>query len=382
MTIQACVPLPLQVVIDDVGWWRGADGHERGEPFRTGIPRDHVPADYQAIVDLGRALGIRPQAAMILCEWDRENILRRVPTSTWMGANWDNARCVGPWLEEAATIIRDNPGHIELTLHGVGHEYWTDGTASRAEWHDKQGRMRPRDQVLAHLEAYAAILRQNDLGGFPTSFVPAAFCHAFGDGAQGLAAILADWGIRFISTPFASMHRRRETEAPLFGIDQGIITVDRGAVPRIPWYALDATPDELRGPILGLHWPNLLHADPARNGEVVARWVGILRDYDRDSGTMLAPSASACHSQLLYHLGTTVTLRDRRIDLDFSQLRRWPASGAADRFTLKVGGERQARFTSPDATILSAAYDPAAGQHRLTLAVGPEQARAQVLLEA
>ena len=64
------IPLPIQIVIDDVGWWSGKDGHENQEPFRTGISRNHVPEDYEAIVYLGKALGIQPQAAMVMCEWD------------------------------------------------------------------------------------------------------------------------------------------------------------------------------------------------------------------------------------------------------------------------------------------------------------------------
>lgn len=94
--LQAFIPMPLQVVIDDVGWWSGNDGSMRQEPYRTGINRNYVPADYKAIVDLGRALDIRPQAALVLCEWDRENILKHLPTSTWMGSNWDNSKWVGP----------------------------------------------------------------------------------------------------------------------------------------------------------------------------------------------------------------------------------------------------------------------------------------------
>ena len=77
--VAAVIPMPLQVVIDDVGWWSGEDGSERQEPYRTGIDRRHVPADYRAIVELGRALGIRPQAATVLCEWDKDNILRTLP---------------------------------------------------------------------------------------------------------------------------------------------------------------------------------------------------------------------------------------------------------------------------------------------------------------
>jgi len=77
--------MPIQVVIDDVGWWSGKNGSKWQEPYRTGIDRNHTPADYQAIVSLGKALGIRPQAVMVIGEWDRKNILKDVPHSTWMG---------------------------------------------------------------------------------------------------------------------------------------------------------------------------------------------------------------------------------------------------------------------------------------------------------
>jgi hypothetical protein len=117
-SVTAAIPLPIQIVIDDVGWWSGTDGSEYQEPYRTGINRNHVPADYQAIVNLGEALGIRPQAAMVLGEWDKQNILRNVPHSTWMGENWDNSKWVGLWLEEAAEIINSNKQHFELTMHG------------------------------------------------------------------------------------------------------------------------------------------------------------------------------------------------------------------------------------------------------------------------
>jgi hypothetical protein len=131
--VTAVIPMPIQVVIDDVGWWSGEDGSKQQQPYRTGMQRNHVPADYAAIVELGRSLGIRPQAAMILCEWDKDNILGKLPTSTWMGKHWDNSNWVGPWLDEAADIIRQNREHFEVTLHGVGHEYWTGATFTRAE---------------------------------------------------------------------------------------------------------------------------------------------------------------------------------------------------------------------------------------------------------
>ncbi len=53
--VSAAIPMPIQVVIDDVGWWSGKDGSEQQEPFRTGFDRDQKMDDYRAIVALGKA---------------------------------------------------------------------------------------------------------------------------------------------------------------------------------------------------------------------------------------------------------------------------------------------------------------------------------------
>ena len=177
LDVQVEIPLPIQIVIDDVGWWCGADGSAGQEPYRTGIMRNHVPADYAAIVSLGRQLAMKPQAATILCEWDTRNLLRALPSATWMGEQWDNTRWDGPWLEEAADIVRKGSDHLELTLHGIGHEYWQGSPSgawefTRAEWHDRAGNMRPRDEIVRRLDMYAQLLGQYNLGPFPTSL-----CH-------------------------------------------------------------------------------------------------------------------------------------------------------------------------------------------------------------
>jgi hypothetical protein len=317
--VKVHVPLPLQVVVDDVGWWSGDDGHARNEPFRSGLGRTHVPADYAVLVSLGRQLGIRPLAAMILCEWDRDNLLRRVPTATWQGAQWDNRRRVGPWLDEAAEILRQGAEHVELALHGVGHEYWDGGPFTRAEWHDMAGNMRPAAEVTAHLEAFEALLERNGLGAFPRAFVPAAFLHAMGDGPRGLAAILHAWGVRRISTPCAFVREGFPFAHPLFGMDEGVMTVlAPGAYP-YPWNQVAAAPaHEVTGPVLGLHWPNLLHAEPERNEETVARWVAFLRGYDQRPDRMLAPDCETAWAQLAHHGLARLTQDAEGLALDVS----------------------------------------------------------------
>lgn len=357
--IAAMIPLPIQIVIDDVGWWSGEDGSARQEPYRTGIKRNHVPADYQAIVDLGKGLGVRPQAATILCEWDRENILRQLPTSTWMREKWDNRKWVGPWLEEAADIIRSNQRHYELTLHGIGHEYWADSNFTRAEWADRNRNMRPRDQVELHLEYYARLLQQNQLGPFPRSFVPTAFLHGFGPtptSSTSLAEIISKRGISYINTPFSTMANAEAVQFGLFGIDAGVMTVDRGE-DLFDWDIIGGTPEAMiSGPTCGMHWPNLLHADPARNSEIVAGWVKYLSPYNSRMETLLAPDSTFFQQQLAHHVCTGLARKGRYVELDFSKISAVPEQAAGRQFILKVRSASRLQFKARNINVVSDSF--------------------------
>ena len=369
--LKVAIPMPIQIVIDDVGWWSGEDGHENQEPYRTGISRNHVPADYQAVVDLGKALGVRPQGATILGEWDRENILRNLPTSTWMGVQWDNSKWVGPWLEEAAEIIRTNPNHFELTLHGVGHEYWQDKkNMTRAEWADRAGKMRPLDQVELHLDYFQKILDQNQLGSFPTSYVPTAFLHGFGltgDHKVSMAEVVKKRGVRYINTPFYNMYNAEGVQYGPFGIDSGVITVDRGH-DLLGWDTISKKPSgEITGSTCGLHWPNLLHEDPERNSEIVEAWVKLLRPYNDKVESMLARDSSAFTDQLVHNVCSKVQLQDAKIDINFMETNKLKDQLNSNQLTLKMESERKLKFSSKDLRLSDYKMSETNGNYLYTL---------------
>lgn len=348
------IPMPIQIVIDDVGWWSGENGTKRQQPYRTGISRNHVPADYQAIVDLGIKLGVRPQAATILCEWDRENILRNLPTSTWMREKWDNSKWVGAWLDEAADIIRNNQNHYELTMHGIGHEYWQDENFTRAEWADRSGQMRPLDQVELHLDYFEKLLVQNQLGSFPTSFVPTSFLHGFGLTGEhkiSMAGVVKKRGINYINTPFSTMYNAKGAQFGLFGIDAGVITVDRGE-DLLDWNIFGREPSGvIAGPTCGLHWPNLLHPDPSRNSEIVEAWVKLLKPYDEKPTTLLARNSSSFRNQLVHHVCTKVLIREDEIDIDFMETNKLNDQLSNNQLTVKIESKKKLTFTSHDLKI-------------------------------
>lgn len=351
-----CIPRPIQVVIDDVGWWSGRDGSEQQEPFRTGINRDHTLADYRAIIELGSSLGICPQAAMVLCEWDRENILRDLPESTWMGTEWDNGKWLGPWLDEAADLIRNNSRHFEFTVHGIGHEYWPGGKLTRAEWADVKGTMRPEENINRHLDYYQRIMQQNRLGSFPSSFVPTAFNHGFGitgENHKSLAELLGKLGIGYINTPFYKMQNADKVINGVFGIDAGVLTVDRGN-DLLKWNTIGRLPQgELQGPTCGLHWPNLLHENPERNSEIVQGWVNFLKPYKNRLETMLPQNSEEFQKQLIHHISTVIRVVGNKIELDFTMANKVVTQKAMEGLTVKFRSRNDTSFDSQDLDIVS-----------------------------
>ncbi|MCX5662280.1 MAG: hypothetical protein NTW19_21585 [Planctomycetota bacterium] len=357
------IPMPLQIILDDVGWWSGRDDSARNGPYRTGIPRDHVPSDYAAVIELGRRLRMKPQAATILCEWDTQNILRELPSATWQGKAWDNKRWVGPWLEHAAQIMRDGRDHFELVLHGLAHEHWDEsGKMTRAEFCDEECNIRPPELVEAHLDLYARLLDQHKLGPFPTAYAPTAAKHRFGSGAGGLEDRMARRGIRYIATPFVVMGKARPTELPFVGVDSGVLSIDRGWDLQ-PWFAIDAKPDKpVPGPICGLHWPNILHLDPRRNLEVVDRWVAFFRTFDRMPNRMLSPDTPSCWTQFAYSHGADVKARADGATIDCGPVDKLPNAPLQDAFTIKVEGPANLAIDVRGAQTLEKRNDPA-GNH-------------------
>ncbi len=355
-SVSVVIPMPVQVVIDDVGWWSGEDGSKWQEPYRTGINRNHVPADYQAIAELGKALGIRPQAAIVLGEWDKLNILRKVPHSTWMGKKWDNGKWVGPWLEEAADIINNNKDYFEITMHGLGHEWWTDGKFTRAEWASNNGVMRPKEDVERHLDAFAEIMKQNSLGELPKSFVPTAFRHGFGitpGNEVSIAELLRQRGFTYINTPFVIMLNKEHVKHDIFGVDSGILTVDRG-IDLLDWYVIGTRPEGIiKGTTCGMHWPNLLHEDPERNMEIVKGWVNLLAPYKDRLETMLAKNSVVFQKQLVHYAYTKSKVEGQSIKLDFSETNKLDTTMSNNELIVKISSYKELAFFSDTINIIS-----------------------------
>jgi hypothetical protein len=318
------LPMPIFLVVEDVGWWQGTDGSANNEPYRNGFTRRHCLDDYRALARLARRLKMRIALGMVLGEWDRGNLLKDVAGATWMGHSWDNRINQGPWLDEAAQYLRDRQDCLEIACHGLCHEFWRDGRMERSEFHDQSGLMRPRKSVKKHLDAFAKLLVEYNLSGFPRLFLPPALHHSFGNGQDSIQAILHDYGISYVVTAFSRARRYSEPLHEKITWECGVGLLERGFAP-VPWHEAAARPAwDFQNPILPLHWSNLLHSDPEKNFAVVDAWAKMLENKANTMAYMLAADIASCWSQAAaYHL-VKMAADDEKITLDLRLLETVP----------------------------------------------------------
>jgi hypothetical protein len=206
-------------------------------------------------------------------------------------------------------------------------------------------------------------MQQHQLGPFPTTFVPTAFLHGFGQTPGhnvSMAEILSRHGIKYINTPFHNMYNASAVKNKYFGFDADVLTIDRGE-DVLPWDATGVAPTGyLHGPTCGMHWANLIHPDPDRNSEVVRSWVDFLLPYQNGEKTMLASDSGSFQSQLLYHECTEITQNGNTIQFDFRKTDRSQGNKLKKAFTIKVKSKKDLQITSDSLKVRSQSIKKAA----------------------
>ena len=167
--------------------------------------------------------------------------------------------------------------------------------------------------------------------------------------------MLADHGIHYVSTPFNGMRQTQPPQTRFIGIECGVMTVDRGGgAPS--WKQVAAPPpDVVDGPIVGLHWPNILHQDPSRNDEVVDTWVAALLRIGQAPDRWLAPDTPSAWGQLAHVECTEVLVTDDGIGFDFSALDALPDSVPLEQLVIKTAGETVPDFLAGVGVVTSTA---------------------------
>lgn len=307
-------PRGISVNIGQVGWMSGSSQDNIGGPWRAGIRRDFDVRDYQPMVEVGKALGVRFMSLFILGELDRLNILGEYPTSNPYGEKWDNAANIGSRQLEIMDYVKNNAANIEFGITGVLHEYWEDGVKSRAEWYNAD-EQKPRDEqiVRSNVELLKRLMAQYGITpenghSFPESFISYGF-YFNPDGKYSLGRVLSDNGVKYANTPYSSIRGLNHPPRLDGGFDHGVLLLDRHNHGN-SWYHYarlpDSIPSRIQTVVVESHWANWLavddHAQPALN----RRWINYLSSIQAERDFYLSKNTEQLYSQWLYKKYTKV----------------------------------------------------------------------------
>ena len=313
-------PRPFAIAIDDLGWNIGNNDGADGEqgPYRIGLNRQMHLGDYKCIVEVAKAMNIRLQGVFILCEMDRENVLRNYPTTTRAGSNWDNSKNINQEQLEIMNYVKEQAAYLEFGLHGVGHEFWPEQEKrKRAEWYNTDDNEAwPQNEIANHIEAFKKILAQYHLSpkeghSFPESFVPCAYSYHWNpNGDYSSGSMLAPEGVKYANTLFAEVKELNPpTEANGGGIDHGVLVLNRINYGNF-WYQLSSVPtvsiDQQESDIIETHWSNWLAQDDFLQEETNKKWTNYFSMVQQQRDRYLAKNTEQFYSQWLYKKYTTI----------------------------------------------------------------------------
>ena len=333
---QLIIPNALQIDMDDMGWFCGTDDRKQGGPSRTGVTRRHVPADYEAVNELGRRLNMKINCAFVVGEWDPDNRLRTIPHLSKYGDGWNNAAYYDARIAAECAAILNRSDYVNLCVHGLLHGYYMDGVDSHdiSDYYYRikgQVLMVPQEEIRHRLDAFFDLLKYHGIDKKIDTMIPPSFYYRWNE----LSEILREYGIRYVGTIYRSMKSDGSDALPeVVGIERsGMITYDRHHNP-IAWDKFGGPYEDL--PILdglvGVHWPNFLHEDPARNMETVERAAAYFRRCGREFGTVLSRDVAFYVTQSLYKRYAKTAEEDGVFTVDLSAVPKVPEMN--DRFYL------------------------------------------------
>ena len=309
------IPQPLQIVVDDLGWFCGDDDRKSGGASRSGMPRRHGYRDYEAMHELGKALDQKIVCGFCLAEWDPDNRLKKFPQISKYGENWDNARYID--MDEAkrcAKIINDSP-YIDVALHGMGHGYYCDENLNNdtSDFYivkvGKIKEMTDEGYIRGIIESFLGILEYYGINKKVTSMIPPTGVYRFNE----LSRILADFGIKYVSAGFWEMIVDSGEKLEDIAVENGIITMNRYQPEANNWLAhsIDYGNVPLRVYSFGSHWPNWLHEEPDRNMEVIKSAVKYFYRCAELQGTVISRDMKFAVTQTMFRKHATVTENEK-----------------------------------------------------------------------
>ncbi len=316
------IPVAFQFTMDDVGWIEGRVPYWDGfQPTRTGIPRRHVLADYQAVNEIGKLANMKICGMFVLGDWDKSGILKDVSYATKQGKNWEGSPNVDEKEESEIRDFLNSCEYIEMACHGLMHECWDeDGNYMSAEFvppidfkKGNESAPAPEWYMRQHLDAFVALYKEWGFTQTLRSFTCPGHCRdAWKDGS--FTPILKDYGIKYWQEPYVT-HPFSEDGVMLSKMPSWLGL----------WEAYDLNPDKFEvyteetAGIICTHWPNFLRLDPDLNLENIEKWKNFFDRQKNEFGVIISRDIAFAHHQQLYKHYCEMTEENGKIKIDFTK---------------------------------------------------------------
>ena len=313
------IPSPLQITMDDLGWFNGTDGRQSMEPARTGITRRHVAEDYEVVNEIGRRLGMRINCAFVMAEWDPDNRLKTIPALSPHGINWNNSLHFDKKEAARCVDVINSAEYIDFAVHGLHHTYYVHGGQynNTDYYYTENNRViaAPESEIRMRLDAYFDLIEYHGFKKTINSFIPPTFTYQ----PNHLTKILKDYGILYASTTFKNIGHEDFSGGVV--VDNGIPIVDRNNN-LIPWNVMEAELDDLPtvSGIFGCHWANVCHKDPKENLSLVDSWVNYFERCKNTYGIILSRDIAFCSTQMLYKKYSKLSFDSGKCIIDTSDV--------------------------------------------------------------
>ena len=331
MRNSVCIPKALQLVLDDIGWFYGADQRSAGLPSRTGINRLHVLEDYVVVEALGKAIGQKINCMLVVGEWDQKGVLCNVPNSNKWGKDWKGSLYYRQLEAEKILDFVNSAQYIEFGFHGLLHDTWTDDGEFLCDGEfyvpENFQKGNPKklisvDLLRKHFDAFFEIYENVGFQSPIRSFAsPCGAKESLADGR--MTAILKEYGIRFWHNHISSKVAGASEISDAF-VQNGVI-FNQKAIALCPWEVYDLDPDMIqtydpkKSGIIGGHWVNLLRYNPDRNLEYLDGWIRFFDRQSRVFGHILSKDVEFAHLQLLYHHRSKLIETENGVTIDLSE---------------------------------------------------------------
>ena len=328
------IPVALQISFDDLGWHDGRDYSKMGKASRSGIPRDHVVADYTMMNELGRALNQKIMGKLCLADWDKDNILRGEIGITDDPKNWDRANTIDMDYTRACFAALESSEYLEYCVHSIMHGRYDENghIITEKELFEKRqdGEWFPlsNEEIDRRLALFFKIFNSWGFKQKPRVFgspcgVPEK---RSGEELAGLNAVLYKYGIRYFETFWAHFHTYEEDVAyPVkyvasnrrmaIAMDWDVYDVDIKKLPD----AVYPGEKNLWG-ILGLHWTNFLRLNPEENLKYLPDWIEYFERQSQIFGAMISRDFEFSVIQQYYYHFTEVEYHNGEYTLDVTKL--------------------------------------------------------------